>query len=184
MTWLPSPHHSPLTPGGNPGPRQWCFCLSSAAVGDIEQGDIWHGPPHGHTAAHGAGVCVRVCMSMCEETGDATSLRPHRFGCLAVGRAEAPQLPAGAKTASRATGGRPHTLWAPWCCATEAAGVLGCVMGGGQGQPSGRADAGPQLLADMGRKRMAFWPGPVRGPSLYWPVRLSATYQPEYLRER
>lgn len=37
-----------------------------------------------------------------------------------------------------------------------------------------------QLLADIGRKSIAFCPGPVLGPSLCCPVRFSATYQLEY----
>jgi len=43
---------------------------------------------------------------------------------------------------------------------------------------------GNQLLADMGRKRIAFCPGPVFGPGLYCPVLFSATYQSEYFRDR
>ncbi|OBS76160.1 hypothetical protein A6R68_17388, partial [Neotoma lepida] len=41
-----------------------------------------------------------------------------------------------------------------------------------------------QLLADIGRNSMAFCPGPVLDPSLYCPVRFSATYQLEYFRDR
>ncbi|TNN32787.1 hypothetical protein EYF80_057052 [Liparis tanakae] len=36
----------------------------------------------------------------------------------------------------------------------------------------------------MGRNRMAFWPGPVLLPDLYWPVLLSATYMLGYFLER
>lgn len=41
-------------------------------------------------------------------------------------------------------------------------------------------EAPDQLLVDIGRKRMAFCPGPVLEPSLNWPFRFSATYQSWY----
>lgn len=40
-----------------------------------------------------------------------------------------------------------------------------------------------QHLADIGRNRIAFCPGPVIEPDLYWPVLFRATYQSGYFRD-